>query len=243
MKRSIVAAVGLALAVLAGCSSSPTENGSTTATTSVVVDTTMSSASEPSSPSVSSAPSEASAPSSEPAGSASAGSSSEGTTTAGSAVTGSLDSQSAAWFSTFCESLGDLGDTAPNAQKSVADLAANPQKVHEVGTYLTTTGAKLTGAAKMLGGMPAPTLSGGDTMAASVIQALELMGQTYTAQGEKLSGLDPSDKQAVFAALSGVQAELKATRDKTSKLGEAFTFAPDLDKQISELPSCRKIGS
>ena len=237
MKRSIVAAVGLALAVLAGCSSSPSENGSTTATTSVVVDTTMSSAPEPSS----SAPSEPSAPSSEPATSASAGS--EGTTTAGSAVTGSLDSQSAAWFSTFCESLGDLGDTAPTAQKSVADLAANPQKVHEVGTYLTTTGAKLTGAAKMLGGMPAPTLSGGDTMAASVIQALELMGRTYTAQGEKLSGLDPADKQAVFAALSEVQAELKATRDKTSKLGEAFTFAPDLDKQISELPSCRKIGS
>ena len=237
MKRSIVAAVGLALAVLAGCSSSPSENGSTTATTSVAVDTTMSSAPEPSS----SAPSEPSAPSSEPATSASAGS--EGTTTAGSAVTGSLDSQSAAWFSTFCESLGDLGDTAPTAQKSVADLAANPQKVHEVGTYLTTTGAKLTGAAKMLGGMPAPTLSGGDTMAASVIQALELMGRTYTAQGEKLSGLDPADKQAVFAALSEVQAELKATRDKTSKLGEAFTFAPDLDKQISELPSCRKIGS
>lgn len=241
MKRSIVAAVGLALAVLAGCSSSPSENGSTTATTSVAVDTTMSSASDPSSPQASSAPSEAGAPSSEPATSASAGS--EGTTTAGSAVTGSLDSQSAAWFSTFCESLGDLGDTAPTAQKSVADLAANPQKVHEVGTYLTTTGAKLTGAAKMLGGMPAPTLSGGDTMAASVIQALELMGRTYTAQGEKLSGLDPADKQAVFAALSEVQAELKATRDKTSKLGEAFTFAPDLDKQISELPSCRKIGS
>lgn len=215
-RMTVVLSVAAA-AVLAGCSSGATPAASSTTSAAVA-------SSAPSSTTSSMASSAASSSDDETITAGTTVSPTGSATTVGQGVT-TLDEQSAAWFTTFCGSVSEIGLLQ---QKTQADSPA------EAGQALQQFGQQITAAAQQMGQQPPPTFEGGPELSATAQQAFTQLGTSFSDFGTKLATLDPNDKAGAQQLASEFEAQM-------GQLQQLQNIQPDpavLQAAVKQVPEC-----
>ena len=153
-----------------------------------------------------------------------------GSSTAASAI--ALDKRTEVWFSTLCGSLAQLGgDDTPKYDANTgipAQKAAAVKFYAKVGTVLTAA----SGALKLL---PAPTITGGDQVATTVVEAFGAAGKGAAQQSATIA--TASSPAELEKALTDADAALSANMNQLQAAQGALT-EPGLEEALKKIPSC-----
>lgn len=253
MKRTTTVLGGFVAAaalLLAGCGSDTTAGSSTpAATTTAAMSSAMpssdasqesSSSEAPTSDASSSdAPSSDDSSSSEPTSSGDASSSSMDTaptTTVGGE--GTLDETSTKWFETYCSGVSPALDEAKKLSSAMGGSANDPKALLKtLSSTFTVMGKSFTSTAKDLADVPAPTFSGGDTLASTVLKAMNTYGPKFTELGTELAKADPNDPNSL-KKLQSIGSDMAGLQDLARFKVDSRTLAA-----IKEVPSCKSLFS
>jgi hypothetical protein len=236
MKRTIVmAALGAATVLLAGCSSTsgPASAGSASTSPSSIARTSSGlAAAQPTTGSTSSSTgstisTDTSSMSNAPA------------TTYG-ATTGGLDTQSTAWLSTYCTGLAPIADVAKDID-GVSSADKGKQQATAANLY-QTFGASFTSTAEHLTSQPAPTFTGGEEYASKIVEIFESAGPAFTAKAKQISAIDAeANPAALQAAIDNVSSELGARTGPIAQL-DGMQLTPQTAAAFRAVPACAKLG-
>jgi hypothetical protein len=227
--KSMLIGSALAVALLAGCSSSTSGTPTATSTTSssTTTSSTTSSSSVPSTTSEDTSSSEASS----------------------SATPAQLDAASTAWFTNMCTSAGTFVQKV-QAVSSEAQASAGDQTSIEgqQATFAATLSGIAEGFAELsssIGSVPPPTIPGGEAAAAALVSGINTAAASIGDEATKFAGATFTDPAALQAAVQAASAQIGST------VGAAQTHLTDLQKGLSpevqaavdKIPQCAALGS
>jgi len=134
-----------------------------------------------------------------------------------------LDAQSTAWFTTLCTGLS-----------SVVALEGKPNATPaEAGQLLTTAGNQMTATGQALAAAPPPTFPGGTEAAANVVTALQQLGPSFVALGQKAATLQEGDT----AAEQQFTAEMQQTFAPFASMSQVIV-TPETKEAVAKVPAC-----
>jgi hypothetical protein len=233
MKRTIVmAALGGATVLLAGCgSTSGTALPGSVSTSSIAGTSSRSAAAEPTAGSTFSTTGSTGS-------TISTVTSSTPATTYG-ATTSGLDTRSADWLSTYCAGLAPIASRAKDIRGvSSADQAT--QQATAVGLY-QTFGASFSSTAEHLRSQPAPTFAGGEEFAGKVVEIFESTGPVFTSKAKQIAAIDAKVNPAALRALiDDMSSELGARTGPVAEL-DNLKLTPQTSAAFRTVPACAKL--
>lgn len=214
---SVLAAGGL---LVAACGSSDSMTGSATVGTSA----SASSSSSSSSSSKSTAPT-----SSEDSTTEESGTSADSSTQAPAAE---LDAATTTWFTTFCTSLGEIGQYV---SPDTAGQSLNQEQA-TVATAYTGISTSATKAAGALQATPPPTITSGSEIASATTVGFQDLADVYGRGAQTIAALTPSTEADLKAAVDAVESEAKAAAPKS-----LADLDPGVETAVKQLPECAGI--
>ncbi|WP_111767890.1 hypothetical protein [Nakamurella deserti] len=223
MKNSLILAVALVVALLAGCGSDSDEG----ATTSV-------------SPSVA-------AGSSDPAPSSDA--TTAGSSTAGSATAAAmqLDEQSTAWFANFCTGFVGLRDSFSSVQTDLANAGGTTvtEKQAAAAGVISGLGEKLKSLATSAGALPPPTIENGEQMVTTAVDGFNTLGDAIIGAADEFARAPVTDQASFEAAATQLQTSLQEVfADTQSSFAAIDTMEqPGLDQAVAAIPQCAEMAA
>jgi hypothetical protein len=234
MKRtSLMAALGGATVLLAGCSSTsgPASAGSA-GTSSITGTTSGSTAAEPTA-----------GPTSSSTGSTIGTGTSRTSNVAATygATTAGLDTRSTAWLSTYCTGLAPIAGVAKDID-GVSSADEGTQQATAANLY-QTFGASFTSTADRLRSQPAPTFSGGEEYAGKIVEIFRTAGPVFTAKAEQIAAIDAeANPAALKAAIDNLSSELGARTGPVAQL-DSMQLTPQTAAAFRAVPACAKLSA
>lgn len=144
---------------------------------------------------------------------------------------GSLDEQSTAWFTAFCDSAKPLVAEIKSASSlgSASDPATAKKGIVELYSGL---GKTMTDIASSVKDLPPPTFPGGDAFASKAIKVFGELGPKLTATGKEIQA-EPVDK--IPSSVQGLSKDL-------GTISGAMELTPQTQAAIKKIPACAALS-
>lgn len=159
---------------------------------------------------------------------------------------GTLDSQSAAWFGTFCDGVAPIVSGVTGAMSGImagtaTDAAAVKKAQAALVDAFTKAGSAMTATGEKLSSMPAPGVENGEQIATAATAAFAKAGPALKKISDNLSAATATTVEELVAAMG------QATGDLQDAIGGAsmdgFDLSPALQAQVAKIPACAPLMS
>lgn len=153
---------------------------------------------------------------------------------------GTVDADTTAFLTTFCDGLVTTQKTLGGTFKDISEAISKPGadagkiisetsvKLSEIGSGFVDPGAKFKN-------QPAPNVTDGEKVQQETIKLFDTIGKKFNQVAGSLKGSkDPADLQSAFN-------ELKSAFEDSSAAVSGFDKNEELDKAIKDVPACKPI--
>jgi hypothetical protein len=148
-----------------------------------------------------------------------------------------MDAKTTKWFSTFCTGMVSMSSVTGFTPDTSSPDKLKTQIVNlysKIGTAFTTTAANLKP-------LPAPSFTGGEEFASTLVDGMATSGKAFLSNAAKVKAADPKNK-AAFGTLMGEVA--KDMSNATKPLADLFNKVqadPAMVKGVQSIPACQKL--
>jgi hypothetical protein len=159
---------------------------------------------------------------------------------------GTLDSQSAAWFGTFCDGVAPIVSGVTGAMSGImagtaTDAAAVKKAQAALVDAFTKAGSAMTATGEKLSSMPAPGVENGEQIATAATAAFAKAGPALKKISDNLSAATATTVEELVAAMGQATVDLQDAIGGASMDG--FDLSPALQAQVAKIPACAPLMS